>query len=76
MVSKKASLDSLRNVSLFAEGISTRTIDGVLAPSNYIDGGGTLLLNDRFQVDLRIGRGVGSGSPNEHFIGLGLARRW
>jgi hypothetical protein len=63
-------------VSIFGEGISTRSLHNGAIPSNAVDGGFTYLINDRFQVDLRVGQGVGNTSGREHFIGTGFARRW
>lgn len=63
-------------VSVFGEGISARRLGGSATPSNDVDGGITYLVNDRFQLDLRAGRGFGNESGSERFIGVGLARRW
>lgn len=63
-------------VSLFGEEISTRSLRAGVVPSNFTDAGITYLINDRFQLDLRAGDGLGSTSGREHFIGAGFARRW
>ena len=63
-------------VSIFGEGISTRSLHNGAFPSNAVDAGFTYLINDRFQLDLRAGHGVGSTSGSEHFLGAGFARRW
>ena len=63
-------------VSVFGEGISTRSLHNGALPSNAIDAGITYLMNDRFQLDLRAGHGVGSAAGSERFVGAGLARRW
>ena len=63
-------------VSVFGEGIAVRTLSGSALPSNDLDAGITYLINDRLQVDLRAGRGVGSVSTTERFIGAGFSKRW
>jgi hypothetical protein len=63
-------------VSIFGEGISTRSLHGAALPSNGADAGVTYLINDRFQLDLRAGHGFGNASGTERFIGGGFARRW
>jgi hypothetical protein len=63
-------------VSVFGEGILVRSLGGTALPSNNVDAGITYLINDRFQVDLRAGRGFGSVSGSERFLGAGFARRW
>lgn len=63
-------------ISMFVEGLHVRTVSGPSSPTSYIDGGVTLLFGERFQIDVRAGRGVGSPVSAERFIGLGLARRF
>ncbi len=65
-------------VSVYGEGLSIGRVsgNGGGASSNDIDAGATYLLNDRFQIDVRVGRGVGSALSRERFIGAGFARRW
>lgn len=65
-------------VSVFAEALSSGRVAGSGAgiSGNDVDGGVTYLLNDRFQLDLRVGRGIGSETSSERFIGVGFARRW
>jgi hypothetical protein len=65
-------------VSAFAEGIGFGRLSGSGngTAGNDVDAGLTLLVTDRFQLDVRAGRGLGSETSNERFIGAGLARRW
>ena len=65
-------------VSLFIEGLSIGPVSGSGAGTagNAVNGGVTLLLNDRLQLDLRVGRGIGSELSRERFFGAGFARRW
>ena len=63
-------------VSVFLEGISTRSLGGTALSSNAVDSGITYLVNDRFQVDYRIGHGFGIASSQEKFFGVGFALRF
>ena len=65
-------------VSLMAEGLATRPVSGSGSGTtgNNIDAAVTYLINDRFQLDVRIGRGLGSATSSERFVGAGFARRW
>jgi hypothetical protein len=63
-------------ISVFGEGISTRSLHAGAPPSNDVDAGITYLINDRFQLDARVGHGIGRVSGSERFIGAGFARRW
>lgn len=69
-------------ISAFIEGLDTRlpgTALGVFDKNVWfgdVDAGLTYLVNDRFQLDLRAGRGVGSWNSSEQFYGAGFARRW
>jgi hypothetical protein len=63
-------------VSLFGEGLTTRRLGGSVLSTNNVDAGITYLINARFQVDLRVGRGLGDVASGERFFGAGLARRW
>jgi hypothetical protein len=65
-------------VSLFAEGYVFGILGDVDGASGgtTVDGGATYLVNDRLQLDVRVGHGfIGPGS-SERFVGVGLARRW
>ena len=65
-------------VSVFAEGLAVGRVSGGGSGTagNNVDGGATYLINDRFQLDVRVGRGLGSETSSERFVGVGLARRW
>ena len=63
-------------VSLFGEGIALRSLQGSALPSNAADVGIIYLINDRFQLDVRAGHGIGRASGSERFFGAGFARRW
>ena len=63
-------------VSVFVEGLSVGRVSAGGTSGNDVVGGATYLFNDRFQVDIRVGRGVGSELSQERFIGAGFARRW
>jgi hypothetical protein len=65
-------------VSTFAEGMQIGRLSGSGSGTagSFVDGGVTYLINDRLQLDARIGRGVGSETSTERFFGAGLARRW
>lgn len=65
-------------VSVFAEGMAMGRLSGSGSGTagNWIDGGVTYLINDRFQLDARAGHGLGSETSSEKFFGVGLARRW
>jgi hypothetical protein len=64
--------------SVFVEGLVYRRISGSGSgtAARDADAGFTWLVTDRFQLDLRAGRGFGSESSTERFAGVGLARRW
>jgi hypothetical protein len=65
-------------MSVFAEGLTIGRVSGsgTGTAGNDVDGGLTYLVNDRFQLDIRAGRGLGSETSHERFFGAGLARRW
>jgi hypothetical protein len=65
-------------VSVFAEGLTAGRVSGSGSGTagSDVDAGVTFLINDRFQLDARAGRGLGSETSTERFIGVGLARRW
>lgn len=65
-------------VSVFAEGLTIGRVSGSGSGTagTFVDGGVTYLINDRFQLDVRLGRGVGSETSTDRFIGAGFARRW
>jgi hypothetical protein len=65
-------------VSLFAEGLAIGRVrgSGSGTAGNNVDGGLTFLINDRFQLDVRVGRGLGRETGSERFVGAGLAKRW
>ena len=63
-------------VSLFGEGLSVRSLYAGALPSNVLDAGATYLINDRSQLDVRAGHGVGSTSGSERYIGAGFTQRW
>ena len=77
-------IDSASAYGLLAQSInSTNSDDHRQIEANLLDGQIDLLLisperlaNDRFQVDMRAGSGVGSELSHERFIGAGFARRW
>lgn len=64
--------------SVFVEGLVFGRISGSGSgtAARDADAGVTWLVTDRFQLDLRAGRGFGSESSTERFVGVGLARRW
>ncbi|MGH7655594.1 MAG: transporter [Gemmatimonadaceae bacterium] len=63
-------------VSLFVEEMHLYNISGNAPAGTDIDGGLTIGFGDRFQVDARIGRGVGGLSGSERFVGVGFGRRF
>ncbi|MFI5232189.1 MAG: transporter [Gemmatimonadales bacterium] len=63
-------------VSFFVEGIHIYNISGDAPAATDVDGGLTLGFGDRFQVDARIGRGVGGLNGSERFVGVGMGRRF
>jgi Putative MetA-pathway of phenol degradation len=65
-------------VALFVEGLAIGRISGSGSETagRDVDGGITWLVTDRFQLDVRAGRGFGTETSSERFIGAGLARRW
>jgi hypothetical protein len=65
-------------ISAFAEGMVMGRLSGSGSGTagNWVDGGLTYLFNDRFQVDARVGHGLGSETSTERFFGVGLAKRW
>jgi hypothetical protein len=65
-------------VSVFAEGFIVGRSSGRAIPigNDDVDGGITYLINDRFQLDARLGQGVGSDYKTHRFVGGGLAKRW
>lgn len=42
----------------------------------YVNGGLTYLINDDFQLDARLGYGLGNGDERNQFFGFGAARRF
>jgi hypothetical protein len=65
-------------VSAFTEGMIVGRMSGSGSGTagNWVDGGVTYLINERLQIDARIGRGVGSETSSERFLGVGFAQRW
>jgi hypothetical protein len=65
-------------VSVFAEGLAIGRVrgSGSGTAGNDVDAGITFLINDRLQLDVRVGRGLGSETGSERFAGVGLAKRW
>lgn len=65
-------------ISVFAEGMQIGRLSGSGSGTagSIVDGGITYLINDRLQLDARVGHGVGSETSPERFFGAGLARRW
>lgn len=65
-------------ISIFGEGLASGRVSGsgTGTAGNDVDAGVTFLINDRFQLDARVGRGLGSETSTERFIGIGFARRW
>lgn len=65
-------------VSLFGEGYFFDLAgdqNGSFGGSD-LDAGLTYLLNDRLQLDARVGHGFVGAQSDERFIGAGIARRW
>lgn len=63
-------------VSVFGEGLTFKRISGSALSMSNADAGITYLINERLQIDLRAGRGVGDVAGKERFIGVGFANRW
>jgi hypothetical protein len=63
-------------LSFFVEEMHLYNISGDAPPATDLDGGLTLGFGDRFQVDARIGRGIGRPNGSERFVGLGFGRRF
>ena len=67
-------------LSLFGEAIASAHLGNSLSSgasgATFVDAGVTYLLNDRFQLDVRAGHGVGGLQSTERFAGVGFARRW
>ena len=62
---------------VFLETYRIAPSGGANAPNgNYIDGGITYLLNTNTQLDFNLGTGITSFVKNDHFFGVGVARRW
>ncbi len=66
-------LGSRRAVFLEAYGIATEGAGGEEA---YVDGGLTHQVSGDFQLDARIGAGLGGDDAADWFVGVGAARRW
>lgn len=66
------SFDITEHLSLFIEGMRVAALSGPSPAATYVDGGVTLLLGDRVQLDAHIGRGMG----RERSVGFGVARRF
>jgi hypothetical protein len=66
------------HVALFAEGLAVGRVSGSGSGTtgDNVDGGVTYMINDRLQIDLRLGRGLGGETSRERFVGAGFARRW
>jgi hypothetical protein len=65
-------------ISLFGEGYFFELLgdqNGSFGGGD-IDAGVTYLVNDRLQLDARVGHGVTGLASNERFVGVGIARRW
>jgi hypothetical protein len=71
-----ASFDITEGLSLFLEGMRQFDVRGTAAAADYVDGGVTVLLGDRLQLDAHIGRGVSAGVRGERAVGFGIARRF
>ena len=64
------------SVSAFVEGLLVRSASGSAAGANEIDFGATYLVNQRLQIDASVGHGVGPSTAHEHFVDIGIAKRW
>ena len=65
-------------VSVFGEGYFfdlAGDLNGSFGGSD-LDAGLTYLVNDRLQLDARVGHGFVGALSDERFIGVGIARRW
>lgn len=51
-------------------------VSGPASSTSDVDGGLTMLLGDRQQVDARIGRGAGSPVASDRFVGFGRGLRF
>lgn len=66
------------SLSFFGEGMVSQQLGDAngTAGAAIVDAGVTYLLNDRLQLDVRLGHGVGGFQSTERFVGVGFARRW
>lgn len=62
-------------IGMFFEGFSFLPGSYRGTNASYLNTGVTYLVNPDFQLDARIGRGVGGTQP-DYFVGVGAARRW
>ncbi|MFI5232193.1 MAG: transporter [Gemmatimonadales bacterium] len=70
------SFDVTEHLSLFVEGMRAVALSGPSPAATYVDGGVTVLLGDRLQLDAHIGRGISPGVSAERSFGFGVARRF
>tara|TARA_B100001123_G_scaffold449088_1_gene612934 strand:- start:17506 stop:18357 length:852 start_codon:yes stop_codon:yes gene_type:complete len=61
-------------ISAFLEVFGSRQIDGLREKMTSVDGGLVFLLDDTFQVDIYIGRGI-IGVADDVFLGAGVSLR-
>lgn len=54
----------------------TRTEAATRASARFANGGVTFLVNNNFQLDARIGTGIGNDTAPDYFLGFGFARRF
>ncbi len=74
--SASASYAVSARVSLFIEGMHQFDARGAPLSATYTDGGLTVTLGEKLELDARIGRGTAAGTGADHFYGFGIARRF
>jgi hypothetical protein len=62
-------------LSAFAEYGGSRLADDAASHLQYFDAGLAVVPLPAIQLDLRVGHGV-NGASNDHYVGLGVSRRW
>jgi hypothetical protein len=63
-------------ISFFVEAMHQFDARGPAPPATYADGGVTVTLGDKLELDARIGRGTAAATGADRFFGFGIARRF
>ena len=64
------------HVSLFVQAMHQFDVRGGVSSATHADGGVSLTLGERLELDARVGRGVAGSATHDRIFGFGIARRF